>query len=92
MGFKFSVRSGAIRNVDSARVSVIGQLKKMESNEKVVDTGDHVSSPIDSSHAVMQTKITEEDEAIGEAEAAQIKSDDDTFKKPQIVSLVYFND
>ena len=59
-----SVRSGAIKNAESARVSIIGQLKKqenanisssMEQDELLISMGSQ-------SHEVMQTEIAEEDE------------------------------
>lgn len=93
---KKSVRSGAIRNLESARVSIIGQLKKLETSGSQAcegtSTAENIESPIDASHAVMQTQIAEEDESSEEAakkeerkSACSSPDADDVFKKPQNV-------
>ena len=58
---EYNVRSGSIRNAESARVSIIGQLEKIEGSES---TSPESQSQIleNISHSVMQTEIAEEDE------------------------------
>lgn len=96
------MRSGAIRNVESARVSIIGQLKKIDSNETLVgqekNEPNPMTVPTNTSHAVMSSKIAEEEEEEGQGETASTKmtsprqksesESDDPFKKPQAVRYI----
>ena len=89
------MRSGAIRNVESARVSIIGQLKKLDdSSNTVQEKNDEPSANLvapNISHVVMSSKITEEEEEEGETAAKSTATtspkkneseSDDAFKKP----------
>lgn len=81
-----SVRSGAIKNVESARVSLVGQLRKCEKTNQSSDAQEDILDNVsDLSHAVMQTEIAEEDEnAIADSEA-QASSKTSPFKTPELV-------
>ena len=85
--FDVSVRSGAIRNVESARVSIIGQLKKVLSEDK--DTTKNETSAFNignQSHAVMQTEEAEETEEPITNEDVTSSSNFD-FKPPNVFSF-----
>lgn len=72
---EWSVKSGQIRNIESARVSMGGQVKKME--ETVISTG--VSTSIEG--------IIEEEEEEGEGEGSnnkRMKEDDKEVKKESV--------
>jgi len=62
---EYSVRSGSIRNVESARVSIIGQLKKLATSIEASGEGEEeVGLRLGSqSGMVMQTDLAEEDES-----------------------------
>lgn len=66
-----SVRSNSIRNIESARISIIGQLKKLTSTSNEVSQ-EHCTANISpsllgsQSYQVMQTEITEEEEEVDE--------------------------
>jgi len=62
---EYSVRSGSIRNVESARVSIIGQLKKLATSIEASGEGEEeVGLRLGSqSGMVMQTELAEEDES-----------------------------
>lgn len=58
-----SIRSGSIKNVESARVSIVGQLKSF--NTAIDPTSGQASMPVNlgsQSGVVMRTELTEEDE------------------------------
>jgi hypothetical protein len=88
------VRSGAIRNIESARVSIIGQLKKLDDSSNTVQEKNEPSANLvtpNISHVVMSSKITEEEEEEGETAAKSTATtlpkkteseSDDAFKKP----------
>lgn len=88
------MRSGAIRNVESARVSIIGQLKKLDDSSNIVQEKNEPSANLvapNISHVVMSSKITEEEEEEGETAAKSTATtspkkteseSDDAFKKP----------
>ena len=60
---EYNVRSGSIRNAESARVSIIGQLEKIEGSESTSpESQSHAQILENISHSVMQTEIAEEDE------------------------------
>ena len=66
---EYAVRSGQIRNADSARVSMTGQIRKVTNdffirsiNNQSVNEGDKYS------HNVMQTQIAEEEDEEEEEE------------------------
>ena len=90
------MRSGQIRNLDSARVSMIGQVRKV-STDSTSNFGAEATSPTiptgSQSHSVMKTEILEEDEEGEEAESSskeptsqtnEIKMD--TFVTPDVNS------
>jgi hypothetical protein len=97
MNFK-RVRSGSIKNIESARVSLVGQLRKVDNTQRSYLDGDQdallVQNVNDLSHAVMQTEIAEEDESAAvEANDSANKSaeaDQLEFKLPVSVILVLF--
>ena len=80
-----SIRSGSIRNLESARVSIIGQLKKFNTD---LETG--VKNLGSQSHMVMQTDLAEEDEGddanSNRKKMARVSLDnsEDDFIKPDI--------
>jgi hypothetical protein len=91
------VRSGAIRNLESARVSIIGQLRKLEINDPAQTRDDSANQNLFSnisneSHAVMQTQIDEEEEEtssdISRSKSAENKErrpdSKEEFKKPEV--------
>lgn len=55
-GIEYCVRSGQIRNLESARVSMVGQLKRVDTNETATTVLEHQS------HTASNEAITEEDE------------------------------
>lgn len=55
-GIEYCVRSGQIRNLESARVSVIGQLKRVDTDETATSVLEHQS------HTAGNEAIAEEDE------------------------------
>jgi len=82
---EYSIRSGSIRNLESARVSIIGQLKKFNTD---LETG--VKNLGSQSHMVMQTDLAEEDEG-DEANSNRKKmarvsldSSEEDFIKPEV--------
>ena len=88
--FDVSVRSGAIRNVESARVSIIGQLKKILSEDKDTDKNETSAFNIgNQSHAVMQTEIAEEAEETEEPITNEdvTSSSNFDFKPPNVFSF-----
>lgn len=79
------MRSGAIRNAESARVSIIGQLKKMPKSSDQDDQNVLIGNQ---SHAVMTDEIAEEDEEDQhEIIPRQNTPLSDQFRKPEPVNL-----
>jgi hypothetical protein len=80
------VRSGQIRNLESARVSMAGQLKLVNVKECEVDKGSKEASSI--SHSVMRTEITEEEENESDTppkiQQKQTDQNASEFKMPQV--------
>lgn len=82
----FSVRCGSIRNLESARVSIIGQLKKFNT---AISANEQVPTSLGSqSGMVMQTELKEEDEsnddASTEVESLKITEPHEEFLKPEV--------
>ena len=77
------MRIGAIRNAESARVSIVGQLKKVAKTSEPTETDVLVGSQ---SHEVMNTEIAEEDEDT-ESNSVPNQSESETqqFTKPDSV-------
>ena len=84
-----SVRAGSIRNLESARVSIVGQLRKV-----VIDNYGDISSdfskdtPIvssDGTHSVMQTKICEEEDDKEEQTEKQEPLNQNVFSMPESI-------
>ncbi|RMZ97328.1 phosphatase methylesterase 1 [Brachionus plicatilis] len=80
---EYNVRIGAIRNAESARVSIVGQLKKVDNASQPTQTDVLVGNQ---SHEVMNTEILEEDED-GENNAEQSEPEAHVFSKPESVRL-----
>lgn len=77
------MRSGAIRNAESARVSIIGQLKKTQKTSYQDVQNVLIGNQ---SHAVMTDEIAEEDEEIQpEIQPRQNTPSLDQFQKPEPV-------
>merc|ERR1712096_176866 len=75
---EWSVKSGQIRNIESARVSMGGQVKKLE--ETVISTG--VSTSIE---GVIEEEEEEEEEGEGEgSNNKRMKEDDKEVKKESV--------
>ena len=69
---EYSVRSGAIKNAESARVSLTGQLKKVTAGEIGSSSSESRAGYHIPSYAVMQTAVAEKDEQVAEeGEAVQ---------------------
>ena len=82
------MRSGAIKNVESARVSLVGQLRKCEKPSQSSDVQEDILDNVsDLSHAVMQTEIAEEDETTIADSEAQASGKTSPFKTPHLVKL-----
>lgn len=83
------MRIGAIRNAESARVSIVGQLKKVAKTSEPTETDVLVGSQ---SHEVMNTEIAEEDED-NENNIAfeQPESESHQFSKPDSVHFTIYN-
>ena len=84
--FIWSVRSGSIRNLESARVSIIGQLEKVSTDTRIEQDnilGDLKDIPTQS---VMQSEIAEEneDELDNNQVQAQKIKETELMKSPQV--------
>lgn len=92
---EYSIRCGSIRNLESARVSIVGQLKKF--NTAISITDQLPTSLGSQSGMVMQTELKEEDEdeldATAEVKSLKITEPDeklaDKFPKPENIVEKY---
>ncbi len=79
---EYSVRSGSIRNIESARVSIIGQLKKLVTSVDPSIEDEGIGIRLGSqSGMVMQTELAEEDENEPHAKEQKMSFELDEGKK-----------
>lgn len=96
---EWCVRSGQVRNVDSARVSMVGQVKRMDTNETASSELDHQHESEHLLHDISDTISEEEAEGGGSqgqsSQSANQKSpqeqnkDESEFKKPEVPEVKY---
>ncbi|XP_021352116.1 protein phosphatase methylesterase 1-like [Mizuhopecten yessoensis] len=85
---EWGVRSGQIRNLESAKVSMVGQVKRLDTQETATSEMDHISGSVVNASgprvgdAIQEEDEEEEGESISSPESQQ-PSSSDHFKTPK---------
>ncbi|CAI9730620.1 protein phosphatase methylesterase 1-like [Octopus vulgaris] len=72
---EWSLRSGQLRNVESAKISLVGQVKRVDTGETATFEQEHPSQEARSTSKRSSDTIAEEDEESGDTSLEEVKSE-----------------